>query len=119
MPNASAGEGDQGWVGLLTDLVYCENLTLRGLAAIVVGSHGHRILVGTAGIIADDFQYWLEEGGVDGFSTMPAVMPEQLPLSVELVIPELHRRRLFREEYKFSTLRENFGLPESDFNHQS
>ena len=104
---------------LLTDLAYRENLTLRELAAIAAGSRGHRVLVGTADVIADDFQHWLEEGGADGFNIMPAVMPEQLSLFVELVIPELCRRGLFREEYEFSTLRENLGLPEPDFNRPS
>jgi hypothetical protein len=41
---------------------------------------------------------------------MPAIMPEQLDLFVELVIPELRRRGLFRDEYEFATLRENLGL---------
>ena len=40
-----------------------------------------------------------------------AIMSEQLDLFVELVIPELRRRGLFREEYEFATLRENLGLP--------
>lgn len=110
VPDVPAGEGNQSRVKLLTDLAYRENLTLRELAAIAAGSRGHRVLVGTAEDIADDFQHWLEEGGADGFNIMPAVMPEQLSLFVELVIPELRRRGLFREEYEFSTLRENLGL---------
>lgn len=118
VPDVPAGEGNQSRVKLLTDLAYRENLTLRELAAIAAGSRGHRVLVGTADDIADDFQHWLEEGGADGFNIMPAVMPEQLSLFVELVIPELRRRGLFREEYEFSTLRENLGLPEPDFNPQ-
>ena len=119
VPDVPAGEGNQSRVKLLTDLAYRENLTLRELAAIAAGSRGHRVLVGTADVIADDFQHWLEEGGADGFNIMPAVMPEQLSLFVELVIPELCRRGLFREEYEFSTLRENLGLPEPDFNRPS
>ena len=111
VPEIPAGEGNQSRVKLLTDLAYRENLTLRELAAIAAGSRGHRVLVGTAVDIVDDFQRWLEQGGADGFNIMPAVMPEQLSLFVEMVIPELRRRGLFREEYEFSTLRENLGLP--------
>lgn len=111
VPEVPVGEGNQSRVKLLTDLAYRENLTLRELAAIAAGSRGHRVLVGTAEDIADDFQNWLEQGGADGFNIMPAVMPEQLSLFVELVIPELRRRGLFRDEYEFSTLRENLGLP--------
>ncbi|MCU5773613.1 LLM class flavin-dependent oxidoreductase [Erwiniaceae bacterium BAC15a-03b] len=111
VPEAPNIEGGQSRVKLLTDLAERENLTLRELAAIAAGSRGHRVLVGTAEEIADDFQHWLEQGGADGFNIMPAIMPEQLSLFVELVIPELRRRGLFREEYQYSTLRENLGLP--------
>ncbi|MBP2169500.1 FMN-dependent oxidoreductase (nitrilotriacetate monooxygenase family) [Erwinia toletana] len=111
VPEAPNIEGGQSRVKLLTDLAERENLTLRELAAIAAGSRGHRVLVGTAEEIADDFQRWLEQGGADGFNIMPAIMPEQLSLFVELVIPELRRRGLFREEYQYSTLRQNLGLP--------
>jgi alkanesulfonate monooxygenase SsuD/methylene tetrahydromethanopterin reductase-like flavin-dependent oxidoreductase (luciferase family) len=53
----------------------------------------------------------MNEGGADGFNIMPAIMSEQLDLFVELVIPELRRRGLFRDDYEFATLRENLGLP--------
>lgn len=50
---------------------------------------------------------WLEQEVADDFNIISA----QLSLFVELVIPELQRRGLFRKEYAFSTLRENLGLP--------
>ncbi|MFS7182879.1 nitrilotriacetate monooxygenase, partial [Serratia proteamaculans] len=109
-------EGGQSRVKLLTDLAARENLTLRELAAVAAGSRGHGVVVGTAEEIADDFQLWLEQQGADGFNIMPAVLPNQLELFVELVIPELRRRGLFREEYQYSTLRENLGLPQPAIN---
>lgn len=111
VPEVPLGEGNQSRVKLMTDMAKRENLTLRELAAVAAGSRGHRVIVGTAEDIADDFQLWLEQGGADGFNIMPAIMPEQLDLFVELVIPELRRRGLFRDEYEFATLRENLGLP--------
>lgn len=111
VPEVPLGEGNQSRVKLLTDMAKRENLTLRELAAIAAGSRGHRVIVGTAQDIADDFQLWLEQGGADGFNIMPAIMPEQLDLFVELVIPELRRRGLFPSEYAHATLRENLGLP--------
>jgi FMN-dependent oxidoreductase (nitrilotriacetate monooxygenase family) len=116
VPNVGATEGGQSRVKLLTDLAARENLTLRELAAVAAGSRGHRVVVGTAAEIADDFQLWLEQQGADGFNIMPAVLPNQLELFVELVIPELRRRGLFREEYQHATLRENLGLPEPAIN---
>ncbi|MFS0827387.1 LLM class flavin-dependent oxidoreductase [Pseudomonas phoenicis] len=111
VPEIKPTEGSQSRVKLLTELAARENLTLRQLAAVAAGSRGHRVIVGTAEDIADDFQAWLEQGGADGFNIMPAVLPEQLQLFVELVIPELQRRGLFRSEYQYATLRENLGLP--------
>ncbi|OLU16960.1 nitrilotriacetate monooxygenase [Pseudomonas sp. PA1(2017)] len=111
VPEIPATEGSQSRVKLLTELAARENLTLRQLAAVAAGSRGHRVVVGTAEDIADDFQHWLEQGGADGFNIMPAVLPDQLELFVELVIPELQRRGLFRTDYQYSTLRENLGLP--------
>jgi hypothetical protein len=38
-------------------------------------------------------------------------LPNGLDDYVELVVPELQRRGLFRREYEGATLRENLGLP--------
>lgn len=116
VPEIGGTEGGQSRVKLLTELAARENLTLRQLAAVAAGSRGHRVIVGTAQDIADDFQLWLEQEGADGFNIMPAVLPNQLELFVELVVPELQRRGLFRTEYQYRTLRENLGLPPFDEN---
>jgi len=45
---------------------------------------------------------------------MPQVLPGSLKDFVDLVIPELQRRGLFRLHYEGRTLRENLGLPYPD-----
>ncbi|MEC5321034.1 LLM class flavin-dependent oxidoreductase [Brenneria populi subsp. brevivirga] len=110
LPDIPPVEGNQSRVKLLTELAQREHLTLRELAAIAAGSRGHRVVVGSAEEIADDFQLWLERRGADGFNIMPAVVPEQLDLFVALVIPELRRRGLFHQRYAAGTLREKLGL---------
>lgn len=112
VPDAPEGEGNQSRVRLFTEMAKRDNLTLRELAAVAAGSRGHRVVVGTAEDIADDFQQWLEQSAADGFNIMPATVPEQLDLFIERVVPELQRRGLFREQYQFNTLRENLGLPD-------
>ena len=114
VPEVPLGEGNQSRVRLLTDMAKRDNLTLRELAAIAAGSRGHRVIVGTAQDIADDFQQWLEQGAADGFNIMPAIMPEQLDLFIERVIPELRKRGLFHDHYQYATLRENLGLPQPE-----
>ena len=42
---------------------------------------------------------------------MPAWLPGSLTDFVDMVIPELQRRGLFRTEYESTTLRGNLGLP--------
>jgi alkanesulfonate monooxygenase len=39
------------------------------------------------------------------------VLPAGLEKFVDLVVPELQQRGLFRREYQGKTLRENMGLP--------
>ena len=47
----------------------------------------------------------------DGFNIMPPYLPGGLDEFVELVVPILRQRGLFRSEYEGTTLRENLGLP--------
>jgi alkanesulfonate monooxygenase SsuD/methylene tetrahydromethanopterin reductase-like flavin-dependent oxidoreductase (luciferase family) len=86
------------------------HLTLRQLAARTA-SLGHWTLCDTAAAIADTLQSWFEGGAADGFILMPASQPEGIEDFVEMVIPELQRRGLFRDRYEGMTLRDNLGLP--------
>jgi hypothetical protein len=53
---------------------------------------------------------WFLGFGVGGFLIQPACLPGGLDDFVDLVIPELQQRGLFRSEYEGATLRENLGL---------
>ena len=66
--------------------------------------------IGTPSDIADAMQEWFENGACDGFNITPAHLPGGCEDFVELVVPELQRRGLFRAEYEGKTLRENLGL---------
>jgi alkanesulfonate monooxygenase len=96
---------------LLAEMARRENLTIRQLYMRIAGGRGHYQFVGTAAQVADELQQWFEKGGADGFNIMPPVLPQTLNDFVDLVIPELQRRRLFRTAYEGATLRENLGLP--------
>lgn len=80
--------------------------TVRELAIFAgIGGMGP-IKVGTPEQIADTLEYWVEEAGVDGFNIAYAITPGTFKDFVELVVPELQRRGLFKEEYGEGTLRE-------------
>jgi len=72
---------------------------------------GHRIVVGSPQTIADDFEEWFTSGAADGFNIMFPSAPDGINDFVDLVVPELQRRGLFRTEYEGRTFRENLGLP--------
>jgi FMN-dependent oxidoreductase (nitrilotriacetate monooxygenase family) len=95
---------------LLLDLARRDNLTIRETYLRIAGARGHLQVVGTPTLIADQLQQWFEEGGADGFNIMSPVLPGGLKDFVELVLPELQRRGLFREDYEGTTLREHLGL---------
>jgi alkanesulfonate monooxygenase SsuD/methylene tetrahydromethanopterin reductase-like flavin-dependent oxidoreductase (luciferase family) len=65
--------------------------------------------VGTPAGLADVLAHWFGAGAADGFVIRPAVLPGDLRLFVDGVVPMLQRRGLFRREYTSSTLRGHFG----------
>lgn len=86
-----------------------ESLTVRQLAQRVSGYGGLK-MVGTASQIADTMQHWLESDACDGFNVMFPTVPAGLDDFVDLVVPELQRRGLFRRAYEGTTLRDHLGL---------
>jgi len=85
------------------------NLTIRQLAQ-KAGSYSGLAFVGTPATIADEMERWLVEEGSDGFNVMFPWLPGGLDDFVNLVVPELQRRGLFRREYTGTTLRDHLGL---------
>jgi FMN-dependent oxidoreductase (nitrilotriacetate monooxygenase family) len=110
LPDFPATEGWLSRQKLFAELTRRENLTVRGLIDRVVPARGHKVMVGTAAQIADGLQEWFEGGAADGFNILPPTLPAGLDDFNALVIPELRRRGLFRQDYEGSTLRENLGL---------
>ncbi|MFJ4322590.1 LLM class flavin-dependent oxidoreductase [Streptomyces tricolor] len=67
------------------------------------------IFTGTAGQLAD-FLEELASGGLTGFRLRPAVAGHDLPRITRDLVPELQRRRRFRDAYEAGTLRGLLGL---------
>ena len=51
------------------------------------------------------------EGAADGYNILPAYFPGAFADFVDLVVPELQHRGLFRRDYEGPTLRDHLGLP--------
>lgn len=92
--------------------------TVKELADWVgIGGFGP-LFVGSAQTVADQLQEWVEETDVDGFNLAYAVTHETFVDVVELLVPELQKRGVFKTDYAPGTLREKlFGagprLPEN------
>lgn len=98
-------DGQRSRQQLLTQLAQGENLTIRQLYERIAGGRGHLTVVGTAAQVADQMQLWFENEAADGFNLMPPTLPGGLDDLLELVVPELQRRGLFRKAYDSTTLR--------------
>ncbi|MFF7485001.1 LLM class flavin-dependent oxidoreductase [Streptomyces luteogriseus] len=110
LPELPRTEGSTSRQQLVYDKARRENLTIRELYQSVAGGRGHRIIIGTPDRIADELEHWFRDEGADGFNIMPPVLPDGLDDFVDMVVPELQKRGLFRTEYEGTTLRENLGL---------
>jgi FMN-dependent oxidoreductase (nitrilotriacetate monooxygenase family) len=72
------------------------------------------VVVGTPEDVADEFEYWYREVGVDGINVKEVVRPDTLTDFVDLVVPELRERGVLADP-EGETLRERTcgrpGLP--------
>ncbi|MGL4285288.1 MAG: LLM class flavin-dependent oxidoreductase [Phreatobacter sp.] len=107
LPETNAGKSRQQ---LVIALARRENLTIRQLYLRIAGARGHWQLVGTPTEIADQLEERFVNYGADGFNIMAPTLPGGLTDFVDLVVPELRKRGLFRTDYQGTTLREHLGL---------
>ena len=70
-----------------------------------------RSFVGSATQVADEIQRWFERGAADGFNFFEALPNSSLKDFVELVVPILQARGIYRTGYDHDTFRGNLGLP--------
>jgi N-acetyl-S-(2-succino)cysteine monooxygenase len=111
LPPSPETEGHKSRQALLREIADDNGFTIRQLYKWVASARGHYTLIGTPTQIADELQAWFENEGADGFNILPPWSTTVFDDFVDLVIPELQRRGLFRTAYEGNTLRENLGLP--------
>jgi FMN-dependent oxidoreductase (nitrilotriacetate monooxygenase family) len=82
-------------------------ITLRDIAKTYLSGGDKNPLVGTPEQVADAMVYLLEEGGGDGFQISPPYYaPDYYADLVDLLVPVLQKRGLYRDDYPGNTLRE-------------
>lgn len=62
-------------------------------------------IVGDPGQVADVLQSWIAETGIDGFNLSRTVVPESYEDFVDLIVPELQNRGVYKTAYAPGSLR--------------
>jgi FMN-dependent oxidoreductase (nitrilotriacetate monooxygenase family) len=99
-----------GIQGLFESVIHAKGgdpITVREGALYYAQGMGMPILVGTAAEIVDQLEFFMDEGGADGFMLAATYTPGCFEDFSNLITPELQRRGRLRTRYTGQTLREN------------
>ncbi|QRG04614.1 LLM class flavin-dependent oxidoreductase [Xanthobacter dioxanivorans] len=110
IPDLPEADTYKSFTGVMLAKARREGGTLRDVYNMVAAARGHWVLVGSAEEVVDTLQLWFESGAADGFNVMPPYFPGAFDDFVDLVIPILQERGLFRTAYEGPTLRHLLGL---------
>lgn len=86
-----------------------DELTFKDLIQFLRWKPHFPVLVGDTKKIADWLEEQLEEETLDGVQVFPPYHRGPVHLFVDLVVPELQRRGIYRTEYEASTFEKNLG----------
>ena len=103
-------EGGKSYLGAIQTLLQDDGVTLRQLYERYATGRGGNVVVGSPTDVADRMEEWFTTGAADGFMVGLSFLPSGMSDFVDLVIPELRRRGVFRTGYGGSTLRDHLGL---------
>ncbi|MBY6412253.1 LLM class flavin-dependent oxidoreductase [Rhodococcus sp. BP-252] len=105
--------GSQGLFDVAHRLSDKDSLTLRDIGKLYAQGVLLPQFVGTASQIADQIEEGFNGGEADGYILSAAQAPGTFDDFVDLVVPELQRRGLFRTDYTGTTLRDHLGLADA------
>jgi alkanesulfonate monooxygenase SsuD/methylene tetrahydromethanopterin reductase-like flavin-dependent oxidoreductase (luciferase family) len=80
--------------------------TLRRIVSRMGLGSRNPAIVGSAEEIADDLISWVDETDIDGFNLSRIVTPEALEDFIDLVVPILQERGVYKRDYRYGTLLE-------------
>ncbi len=83
-------------VGSKTVGEWAESIAIGGAAPVVVGSPA---------TVVDVMEKWMNEAGIDGFNLAYTVMPESIEDFIELVVPEMQTRGIYKTHYEEGVMR--------------
>ena len=114
VPDLPLTNNSHSFARAVLDLARREKMTLRDLYNITAAARGHWVIYGTPKRIADTLEEWFVGGLSDGFMILPPYFPGAFDDFVDLVVPELQQRGLYRTEYAGATLRDHLRQGSAD-----
>ena len=63
------------------------------------------VVVGDATEVAEELSSWMDEGEIDGFNLTRTVVPESFEDFIDIVVPALQERGLYKTVYEQGSLR--------------
>lgn len=110
LPELPETVGIRSFRNMLAEMSRRDGLNIRQLYQRVLPARGHVLFKGDPAQVADQMEGWYRDKACDGFNVVAPYLPGGLESVVDLLIPELQRRGLFRTEYEGTTLRDSLGL---------
>ena len=99
-------DANQSFMERITILSKGTKWRISDLTAFASGSPTAGVfLVGSPATVATQMIAWADEAAIDGFNLVRTVEPDGLEAFVDLVVPELQRRGVYKTEYAAGTLR--------------
>ena len=111
VPDLPLPDSSHGFARAMLSKARREQMTWRDLSNLTGAARGHWVICGTPERIADTLQEWFETEAADGFNILPPYFPAAFDEFVDLVVPILQERGLYRRDYEGTTLRDHLGLP--------
>jgi FMN-dependent oxidoreductase (nitrilotriacetate monooxygenase family) len=111
LPELPKSELSQSFSRVMFSRAKRENMTWRQIYSLLAVGRGYIIPCGTPDDVAAVMEEWFVQKACDGFIVTPSDFPRGFNDFVNLVIPTLQKRGLFRKDYVGKTLREHLGLP--------
>ncbi|MQB44889.1 LLM class flavin-dependent oxidoreductase [Rhizobium sp. ICMP 5592] len=88
-----------------TQLAQQRGWTKRQLLKELAVGGRYPVIVGDAGDIADELESWITEGEIDGFNLTRTVTPESYEDFIDIIVPALQDRGLYKTAYAEGSLR--------------
>jgi FMN-dependent oxidoreductase (nitrilotriacetate monooxygenase family) len=101
--------GVEGHYREVVEFAARENLTVRDIGRWY-GARTEGEMIGTPAQIVDRMEEWIASGAADGFMIQPTHLPGAFDDFIDMVVPELRARGLFKSAYETGTLRDALGL---------